>query len=149
MEQSSELVKEIQKGLLQWCDFDENSRVLYVGKQEDANAEMLADKKVQVLCVSCITVCDEKWQQEHIREFDYVVCIESLETQQEPVKVLKGFYNVCSSNGRMWLGMNNRFGIRYFCGDRDIYTNRNFDGIEGYWRAYSKKDDILEKSKTH
>ena len=41
MEQSSELVKEIQKGLLQWCDFDENSRVLYVGKQEDANAEML------------------------------------------------------------------------------------------------------------
>lgn len=144
MEQANELVKGIQKGLLQWYDFDKNSKVLYIGVQEDANAEMLTDKKVQMLCASCDTVCNEKWQQEHVREFDYIVCIEALERQREPVRVLKSFYKVCGLNGKMWLGMNNRFGIRYFCGDRDIYTNRNFDGIEGYWRAYSTKNDKFQ-----
>lgn len=144
MEWSNELVRGIQKGLLQWYDFDENSKVLYAGHREEANAEMLMEKKVQMFCVSCVTICDKKWQQEHLQEFDYIVCVETLEKQQEPMKVLKSLCKVCSPNGRMWLGMNNRLGIRYFCGDRDIYTNRNFDGIEGYWRAYSKKDDIFQ-----
>ena len=48
MEWSNELVRGIQKGLLQWYDFDENSKVLYAGHREEANAEMLMEKKVQM-----------------------------------------------------------------------------------------------------
>ena len=51
MEWSNELVRGIQKGLLQWYDFDENSKVLYAGHREEANA--YGKESTDVLCILC------------------------------------------------------------------------------------------------
>ena len=42
MEQPHDLIKGIQKGLLQWYDFHEGCKVLYIGEREEPRAEMLA-----------------------------------------------------------------------------------------------------------
>ena len=41
MEKSQELIREIQKGLLQWYDLKEGSLIFYVGEEKEPLAEML------------------------------------------------------------------------------------------------------------
>lgn len=141
MEQTQELIDGIQKGLLQWYDFKEGSNVLYIGNENTPLGQMLLEKELKITCVSLERLMEEAWQQEHCRYFDYIVCIESLERQAIPAPFLDAFYMLLKCNGIMLLGMNNRMGIRYFCGDRDPYTDRCFDSIEGYRYAYVKKED--------
>ncbi len=142
-DQSRELIKGIGQGLLQWYDFRQDSRILYIGNREDDIAEMLAQNQINLLCASEEQFCDAKWQQNYRKCFDYLIAIECLERYHKPKKVLDIWYRLLKKNGMMLLGMNNRLGIRYFCGDRDPYTGRNFDGVEGYQHVYVKKEDTF------
>lgn len=141
--QAEEIIRELPKGLLQWYDFAPGSSALYIGSGTEALAEMLKERSLRVVCVLPEQVCDGQWCQEHAEEFDYIICVEVLERYQDPGRLLCAWRSLLKQSGRMFLGMNNRFGIRYFCGDRDPYTERNFDGVEGYRRAYSKKEDTF------
>lgn len=143
-DQSQELIKGIRQGILQWYDFKQDSSVLYIGNREEAIAEMLAQKPINLLCASEEQFRDADWQQDHQGSFDYLIAIESLERYQNPEEVLEIWRGLLKGNGRLLLGMNNRLGIRYFCGDRDPYTGRNFDGIENYRRAYATETDAFQ-----
>lgn len=157
MIQPETLIREIQKGLLQWYDFvptagepkdilisEKRPCILYIGRQEDPIAELLTDRLFQVTCIFCGQTCEENRQREWESHFDYIICIQSLEQQSAPENFLASWRRLLKPEGRLLLGLNNRFGIRYFCGDRDPYTERNFDGIENYRRAYSKKEDTFK-----
>ncbi len=146
MERSEELIKEIHKGLLQWYIFTRDSVILYIGNADDALAEMLSVKATRLICISCEQTCNLGWQEKHKGVFDYIVSVETLECQQDPIEILSIWHKLLKADGKLLLGMNNRLGIRYFCGDRDPYTGRNFDGVEGYCRAYVKKEDVFTGS---
>lgn len=143
MEQTEKLIRDIPKGLLNWYDFKQYATVLYIGAKEDALAEVLTESCLQLTCVSLEDLCKEEDILKLAHSFDYIVCIEALERHPHPEQILQTLRGMLKSDGTMLLGMNNRFGLRYFCGDRDYYTERNFDGIEGYRRAYSKKEDVF------
>ena len=70
----------------------------------------------------------------HAGSFDYVIAIGVLETCYEPGKMLGRWKHVLKEDGKFLTGTNNRLGIRYFCGDRDPFTNRSFEGVENYRR---------------
>ena len=144
MEQAETIIRGIQNGLLQWYDFHLDSAMLYIGNPEDSLAEMLSDRAARLVCASCVQICDKTWRQSYEKQFDYIISVESLERETNPIEVLRSLGELLQPNGRMLLGMNNRLGIRYFCGDRDPYTERNFDGIENYRRAYAKKEDVFQ-----
>lgn len=170
METEKELIKAIKKGLLQWYPFKPDSRTLYIKNIQDALADMLEELAEELYCVPCALTCSdhcadgtggrdscatgsesdentpvndsrEIWQQKYEGYFDYIICIEDLEYYQKPERYLRSWRKLLKEDGTLLLGMNNRLGIRYFCGDRDPYTGRNFDGVEGYRRAYSRKED--------
>lgn len=142
-DQTQELINGIKCGLLQWYDFEQDAKVLYIGDSKDALAKMLIDKSFAVVCAPVEQSCNTEWTQEYKGGFDYLIAVEALECTENPEQVLQNWRSLLNEEGRLLLGMNNRFGIRYFCGDRDPYTGRNFDGIEGYRRAYDKKEDVF------
>lgn len=152
---NSLLIKEQQKGLIAWFNFKKESHILYIGDKGDALAEYLMAQSAAVYDESGVeyglslvtTVAPMEaakkrdFQTKNQRVYDYIICIELLEKEDDPTKILRDWQGMLKEDGSLILGMNNRLGVRFFCGDRDPYTDRNFDGIEAYRRAYMKKED--------
>lgn len=128
------LNRENEKGILVWYDFPADSRIIYDGSRDDAVFEMLCEKGLNPDCL-------EVSRNQH--SYDYVISIAVPEREREPLSVIKNYKNYLKPGGKLLIAMNNRMGIRYFCGDHDPYTKRNFDGIEGYRNAYSKEEDTF------
>ena len=75
MEQAQEIIRGIQRGLLQWYDFKPDSMILYTGSEEDAIAEMLRERAGALICVSCGTAGEENFRQNYGERFDYIVSV--------------------------------------------------------------------------
>lgn len=138
------LIQEIPKGLIQWYDFGVGENVLYItyndGKHDEVYSVLL-EKKLKVDWKTFSDIFDNR--SSIVNEYDYIVMGNDIEVYDNPSDILEGIYSCLSPTGKLLLSVNNRLGIRYFCGDRDPYTGRNFDGIENYRRAYSKKEDTF------
>ena len=143
MEEAQEIIRGIESGLLQWYGFRPGCAILYIGEEGDALAELLKGLSGRFVCASCEEVCEKAFLGGKKEGFDYIVCVAALERQKDPGRTLRALRGLLQAEGKLLLGMNNRFGIKYFCGDRDPYTERNFDGVEGYRRAYAKKEDVF------
>lgn len=143
MDTEKDIVWEIPKGLLRWYSFKVNSIILYIGSVEDALAEMLRETSHKIECTTIEQTMEMDWQNCNMGKYDYIISITQLEMQKEPVKCLNVWRKLLKENGHLLLGMNNRYGLRYFCGDRDPYTKRNYDGIEDYrWFGAVKSDSF-------
>ena len=142
--QSAEkLIHEIPKSLLNWYNFKPDSRMLYIGVK-DSYAEVLEEYASRLLYADCQNLRDPDWQSRYREYFDYIVCVELLEREQELDMLFSVIRSLLKPEGIFLAGMNNRLGLRYFCGDRDPYTGRNFDSVEDYRRAYVKKEDAFQ-----
>lgn len=155
-----ELIAELPKGLIKWYPFQAGQTALYITgntQVDSAIVEALEESGMTVNCVKPNELEEERlaeqegiinrgrleksYQRTNIplcKLYDYVIMISAIEQTknvEEATGILKKARCQLKENGRLFLGMNNRLGIRYFCGDRDPYTGRNFDGIEGYVRA--------------
>ncbi len=151
-------VQELPKALIQWYKFRKGAKALFVvGGQEcfEVLPEAMAQWDVSVDCrrLSEFEIIAGAFAD--IREnYDYIVLAGALERSKSPAVFLKTLHNLLNPGGVLLIGADNRLGIRYFCGDRDLFTERNFDGIEDYrrvgtleWkkmegRAYSKAELI-------
>lgn len=143
MTDTQTLIREFPKGLLKWFPFSKEEKIIYIGSASDAYYEALVELGHDVICVSLEESVQPEWNGKYRYFFDCLVSVAELEKAANPDRVFGIWKELLIKNGRLLLGMNNRFGIRYFCGDRDPYTDRNFDGIENYRRYFVKKEDVL------
>lgn len=137
-------VRAIQKGLLRWYDFKPSGNALYIGNITDALAEELYERLSEMVCVNLEQTMEDDWLKEHGQGFDYLISVVNLEKCQHPQMFLTYWKRLLKPDGHMLLGMNNRLGLRYFCGDREPYTGRSFDGIEDYRRTYANREDAFQ-----
>ncbi len=124
------LLRKYRSGLLAWYDFEPRSKGLYIGSENDDVVEALSELRLSFCSMDEIDKFNGK-------EFMYIVFIESLELSEHIEMVLKKLYGMLCPRGHLILGMNNRLGIKYFCGDYDKYTGESFDSIDDYRTVYS------------
>lgn len=150
-----ELVKEFSKGVIVWYNFKLRCNILYIyTDKEDAAVKEFLQQKGKVVSSSCRELIKEFSDIKTVVEvnsdvkleenkYDYIIGMDVLEEYEKPVELLQICRNILKTSGKLLLGTENRYAIKYICGDRDPYTNHNFDGIENYRRlAVADRKDI-------
>lgn len=126
------IIRDFSKGALVWYNFRQDSRILYIYSRQadEAVLELLGSKgKVDDCSV-------EQLLNNQIagNAYDYIVGIDVIEESRYPQKLLNICHGLLKPEGRLVIGTENRYAIKYICGDRDPYTNHSFDGMENYRR---------------
>lgn len=136
---TEEIIHDLPKGLLKWYRFRDGGRALYVKagiEADEALAESLSESGLKVDQTDLLSL--DKFASEKAKEtserYDYIVMVGALEQSRNPEAALQAAKSLLNKRGRLLIGADNRLGIRYFCGDRDVFTDRNFDSIENYGR---------------
>lgn len=127
---SDNIIHDLKSALLCWYPFKQGADILYINSEGKADeiVDMFNRRKLSAEYMSLSEVLDIDVS----KRYDYIVAINQLEVCLEPQLLLKKLRDFIKTDGILLLGTDNRLGIRYFCGDRDSYTGRNYDGIEGY-----------------
>lgn len=80
--------------------------------------------------------------------YDIVIAIDVLEYAQNAAQILSYAKSLLKPDGKFILAADNRLGIRYFCGDQDVFSGKNYDSIENYRHLLSWETESL-KGKTY
>ena len=128
-------------GVFVWYDFKPDSNILYLfsGQPDEAVCQFLRSKAIVDVC----NIAELKDKQAAFAIYDYIVGIDIIEESKSPVELLNSCRALLNESGRLLLGTENRYAIKYICGDRDLYTNHSFDGIENYRRLSDADRDMI------
>lgn len=164
---------ELRKGILSWYDFSSEARVLEVGAAFGTLTGCLCRKCAHVTATDrsfyrarAIAARYENVDNLDIYAgevtdilfpelFDCIVLIGLLERAgggSGEVKPYADYLTVLKKwlkpGGRLLFAVENRFGLRYFCGEAEPHTRRAFDGLNRYprgTRGYSFSHKEIEK----
>lgn len=134
--EQQQYVNQMAQGLAAWEAFPAGGRALVVGAAPGM-AELLRRKKLETVEAESADVLAH----DVAGSFDVLLMVAEPERVADPVALLTACRSLLAPHGRLLLGMNNRLGLRYFCGDADLYTDRSFDGLDDYKQVYKTKAD--------
>ena len=135
------IIRDFSKGALVWYNFRQDSRILYIySRQADEAVLELLESKGKVDDCSVEQLLNNQIAG---NAYDYIVGIDVIEESRYPQKLLNICHGLLKPEGRLVIGTENRYAIKYICGDRDLYTNHNFDGIENYRRLSDADRDSI------
>lgn len=118
---NNNLTDELKRGLYLWYPFNTDAVIVYAMEGDLPDFTSIADGSV-----------------------DYFVGSYVIETAKDPVAVLSEIRRVLKPDGHALIGCENRLGLRYFCGDREPFSGRCFDGVEGYKNFLESDKELLE-----
>lgn len=105
----ADVKNELSKAILGWYSFKENASIEYVDSANIKDLDSLGSG------------------------LDYIVLKSDFEKEQNVISLLKQLKEKLNPvSGKLFIIMNNRLGIRYFCGDKEIYSQKVYAGIDNY-----------------
>lgn len=146
-----------RENLLNWYNFKDEASVLEIGagmgaltkflceKCKKVTAIEMSEKRAEIIRLRCnknnnLTVLSENINKLEISEkFDYVLLIGVLEYAgigkegiSSYLDMLRNAMKFLKSDGKLLIAIENRFGLKYWCGASEDHTGIPFDGISGY-----------------
>ncbi len=124
---------EFKKNIISWYPIEKKDTVLQIGKDEEIFKE-LSKKSDKVVVLENIN--EVKME----AKFDYVTLIgnfETLETEKEIINLLEYAKNCLSRDGKILLAMQNKFGMKYWAGEK---PNKN---LNSYFTIENSSSNIL------
>lgn len=147
----------IRENILEWYDFDPRASLLEIGaecgaltglfcrkvghvvavesSERDSAVNLARNKKYDNLTVMVGDFCDIEIEE----KFDYVTLIGILgyagcdRNSADPyMDMLKKAKECLKPGGKLFLAIENRYGVKYFAGATEDHTGRCFDGLENY-----------------
>lgn len=149
-------LSDMRTGLLGWYDFPENAEVLELGCGFGPLTGLLCDKAAHVVAMdhsmfrahtatkrwkdreNLDIYASSLWNMPFRRKFDVIIMVDVFaglgdgSTEHEPyVKYLKYLQEFLSPHGRVLIAVDNRLGLKFFCGAKDPYTGEPFGELGG------------------
>lgn len=146
-----------RENLINWYPFSENASVLEIGAGMGALTGILCQKCNSVTAfehspkraeiIRCRypeysnlnVICGDVLAYEFKQKYDYITLIGVLEymginsSSDDPYsEILIKINQLLKPNGVLLLAIENRFGLKYWCGAAEDHTGVPFDGISGY-----------------
>lgn len=147
----------IRHNVLRWYEFDKNASLLEIGAGCGAISGLLCEKVDQVVAIdlskkrSTINATrNKKYSNLEIyvgnfedikleQKFDYITLIGVLEysiyyiNSENPfVDMLKKVKQMLKPGGKLFIAIENKYGLKYWAGATEDHTGKLFDGIHGY-----------------
>ncbi len=170
----------IRENILNWYPFHAGERILEIGAGCGAVTGALLHNGAEVTAIDLslrrsrinayrhrnadnlkiFVGASEEILPELQENFDHVTLIGVLEyaAQFSGVErpfhyILEEIHHVLKENGRLWVAIENKLGLKYLAGSREDHTGRYFESIEGYPhhdgpRTFSRKEiiDLAEET---
>lgn len=132
--------KELSNALLGWYPFEQESEILWI-LNGNSKYETIFDFFLQEKMN--IEKCNMEEAELLSKKYDYAIIIGLYFDIEEAGILLRRLRNRLKQNGKLLLAVDNRFGIRYFCGDKDPYTNHVLDGIDNYAKVSMQRKEKM------
>lgn len=150
-------LSDIRKNILSWYDFDKNGSLLEIGAGCGAITGLFCERCKRVVANDLskrrstinayrnkkydnLEIMVSNFEDLELKEkFDYVTLIGVLEYSsfyihsEDPfMDMLKKCKSLLKEDGKLFIAIENKYGIKYWAGAREDHTGRYFEGLEGY-----------------
>ena len=136
-------LSEFKKNIISWYPIKQENTVLQIGENEEITTELLRKTKK-------VVVSNNLNEFEIKAKFDYIVLIGIFEDVkiEEAIEIFKTSKKLLERNGKILLAMKNKFGMKYWAGEKFAKGYLPFESIKKTNEnilGYSKIKKILDE----
>ena len=129
-------MEELKRSILSWYDMAPSDKVLMASSCPEAVLSLVKDR-----CGSVSFSEDEMPG----GGFDLIIDLEHIESSSDPKACLDRLISLLSPSGRLIFIVNNRYGLKYFCGTPDPHSKIPFDGVNGYLSGQAEDGKCMSR----
>ena len=139
-------LSEFKKNIISWYPIENNDKVLQIGEDEEITRE-LKSMTSKVMIISNIDEIDMNLR------FDYITMIgsfDNVDSEAKIVRLLNYAKEGLSNGGKILLAMKNKFGMKYWTGEKFSSDAKAYETIESSREnaiGYTKIKEILDSLK--